>query len=198
MRAQVGAIESATSAVVASTGARLPIDGVRITVTANAGGAISGYGIGGNTPNAHTVNIAIDPGFPGLDTLLARRYAQLLAHELHHAARWRNPGYGATLLEAMVSEGMADRFAIELLQEALPPWSRSFSDDSTALLLARARPEFDSRGYNHARWFFDADPSLPRWTGYTLGFRIVDAYISAHPGATATTLVSTPASAFRP
>jgi uncharacterized protein YjaZ len=121
-----------------------------------------------------------------------------VAHELHHVKRWRGPGYGRTLLEAMVSEGLADHFSIELLGAPVPPWSDAFPRDQTTQLLERARPEFDSTSYDHERWFFVASPTLPRWTGYTLGFRLVEAYQAAHMGATAADLVNTPAGAFRP
>jgi hypothetical protein len=176
----------------------LSLTGVTVTITPDAGRAISGYGVGGRTPDANTVQLFIDHAFPGMDTLLASRLPPLVAHEMHHAKRWRNPGYGASLLEAMISEGLADHFAQELLGTERQPWSNAFPMDQTETLLSRARPEFDSRSYDHARWFFDADPSLPRWTGYTLGYRLVDAYIEVHAGSSASSLVTTPASAFRP
>jgi uncharacterized protein YjaZ len=80
----------------------------------------------------------------------------------------------------------------------MPPWSDALPRDQTARFLELARPEFDSASYDHARWFFASSPSLPRWTGYTLGFRLVESYQASHPGATAAQLVNTPASAFRP
>lgn len=178
--------------------ALLDVTGVTITVVDDPRQAIGGYGLGGRTFSASDVRLFVDPTYPGIDTVLARRLSWLTAHELHHAARWRSAGYGSTLLEAMVSEGMADRFAEEVLGGALPPWSHAFGPDSTALLLGRARPEFDSRSYNHAKWFFDADPSLPRWTGYTLGYRLVTTAIAASPGSNARSLVAEPASRFRP
>jgi uncharacterized protein YjaZ len=176
----------------------LAVTGVIITITPDASRAIPGYGVGGHSSDANTVQIFIDAAFPGIDTLLAHRLPPLVAHEMHHAKRWSNPGYGSSLLEAMVSEGLADHFAQELLGTEIRPWSNSFPDDQTAALLTRAQPEFDSRSYNHARWFFNVDSSLPPWTGYTIGYRLVRAYILAHPGSSAVGLVTTPANAFRP
>ena len=98
--------------------------------------------------------------------------SSLLVHELHHCLRWRGPGTGQTLLfEALISEGLADHFAMELLG-AKHPWSNAFPRDETAKFLALAQPEFDSTTYNHPRWFFGGDHTLPWWTGYTLGFRL--------------------------
>ena len=176
----------------------LPLTGVTITVIADGSRAIGGYGVGGRTLDASTIELYLDPAFPGLAQLLAERLPPLVAHELHHVKRWRGPGYGRTLLEAMVSEALADQFSIELLGAPVPPWSDAFPRDQTSHFLDMARPELDSTSYDHARWFFGPSPPLPRWTGYTLGFRLVEAYRAQHPGSTAVSLVNTPASAFRP
>jgi Predicted Zn-dependent protease (DUF2268) len=179
----------------------LSITGVTITVSPDPKATIPGYGVGGYTPNAHSVNIALDPTFADWGRLLTNNLPQTLAHELHHSVRWRGPGYGDTLFEAMISEGLADRFAVDLLGIPPAPWSDAFPKEQTARFLALAQPKFDAKPYSsddHARWFFGSDASLPKWTGYTLGYRLVEDYIEHHPGTTAATLVWMPARAFRP
>jgi hypothetical protein len=174
--------------------------GVTITVSADAKATIPGYGAGGYTPDAHTVNIALDPMYADWELLLTNHLPQTLAHELHHATRWRAPGYGSTLFEAMISEGLADRFAVELLGIPVTAWSDAFPREQTARFMAQAQPKFDAKPYSredHARWFFGSDGSLPNWTGYTLGYRLVENYIEQHPGTTAAALVAMPAHAFR-
>jgi GNAT superfamily N-acetyltransferase len=198
LRSQQAAIREMLTTTLARVTQALPLDGVTISVSADASRAIGGYGVGGFTPDGRTVQLHVDPAFPEIAQLLPSRLPPMLAHELHHAKRWRGPGYGRTLLEAMVSEGLADRFSIELLGAAVPPWSDAFARDETALYLDLARPELDSTSYSHERWFFVRSATLPRWTGYTLGYRLVEAYQTEHSGATAAQLVNTPASAFRP
>lgn len=190
--------DSIAAQAVRRAGEALGIDGVTLTIRPDAARAIAGYGAGGRTFGAGEVELYLDPAYPGLDTLLARRLAWLIAHEMHHAARWRLTGYGRTLLEAMVSEGMADRFAEELYGGALPPWSRAFEESRQVQLIEQARPFFDATNYDHARWFFDADPSLPRWTGYTIGYRLVVDYQARQGAPSAVRMAATPASAFRP
>lgn len=188
----------ATDAVARAAQA-LPVTGVTVMLLPDAQRAIGGWGFGGRTFSATAVEIYIDPTQPDLAQRLPERLPPLVVHELHHAMRWRGPGYGRTLLEAMVSEGLADHFAVDVLSAAVPPWSDAFARDQTAAYLDLARPEFDSTAYSHERWFFEAgQPQLPRWTGYTLGWRLVEDHRAAHPGSTAATLVNTPASAFRP
>ena len=177
-------------------GAALDVGTVTITVDANPAGAITGWGLGGYAPSGSLIEVFVDPAFPNLANALDERLPPLIAHEMHHVARWRGPGYGSTLLEAMVSEGLADHFSIELLGAAVPPWSQAFPEAQHDQYLALAAPHFDAV-VNHAVWFFGASDDLPRWTGYTLGYRLVADY-QARTGLSAAQLVNTPAGAFRP
>jgi uncharacterized protein YjaZ len=175
----------------------LPLTAVTIIVAPDPKRAIPKYGMGGYAPNANTVFIYLDLTFPEFSRVLSDRLRSTLVHEFHHCMRWRGPGYGRTLFEAIITEGLADHFALELLGTN-HPWSNNFPRDETAKFLALAQAEFDSKAYNHRRWFFGGDQTLPWWTGYTLGFRLVEAYKEQHPGETAVTLVHMPARAFRP
>ena len=177
--------------------ALLNIDPMTIRVTADASRAIAGYGIGGFAPDGFNTDIAINLSFPNLDDVLVERLALTTAHELHHNARWRGPGYGTTLLQSMISEGLADHFAVETLGVPLPPWSRALSDADVERLLDRARPELDSSSFDRSGWFFGSRADIPVWTGYTLGYRLVERF-QATDGRSAAELVNTDANAFRP
>jgi uncharacterized protein YjaZ len=175
----------------------LPLTAVRIIVRQDPKILIPHYGLGGYTPSANFVVIAVDPAFPELRQSIAKHLRGLLVHEFHHCLRWRGPGYGRTLFEAIISEGLADHFAQELLG-ITHPWSQAFPEDETAKYLTLAQAEFDSTTYDFPRWFFGRGYILPVWTGYTLGFRLVEAYKKQHPGETSVTLVHMPARVFRP
>ncbi|HID67809.1 MAG TPA: hypothetical protein EYP31_06040, partial [Roseibacterium sp.] len=51
-----------------------------------------------------------------------------LYHEFHHVLRWDGPGYGKTLGEALISEGLAQHFVHEMLDCAPEPWERALSN----------------------------------------------------------------------
>ena len=159
--------------------------------------AIPGYGVGGYTPNAELVLIWLDPKASDTPDLLSRRLPWIITHELHHALRWRNPGYGSTLLEAMISEGLADHFALQVLGGSAPPWTSALSSQDVASIHERAASAMAAARYDHSEWFF-GNGSIPRWAGYTLGFEMVSAYLESHPGSTPAALVSTHAAEFRP
>ena len=69
---------------------------------------------------------------------------------------------------------------------------RALTAEEAATLLARAREEYDDARYDHVAWFFGNDElGIPRWAGYTLGFKLVADYLERNPTATASTLTTT-------
>jgi hypothetical protein len=154
---------------------------IRIEVALDAARAIPGIGVGGfANPATGDVSVWIDESPPGgLKTTLETWIPATVAHELHHSSRIRiGPGYGITLGEALVTEGLADHFAAEAFPDTPPqPWDHALSAEQEAELWRKAQPILDvPGGYNHPVWFRGSG-SLPRWAGYTLGYRIAEAYL---------------------
>jgi len=178
--------------------AAIPVGVVRVVVSVDAPRSIPGWGLGGYALGPNEIEIVVDPEFIGLAQILPARLPHIVAHELHHAVRWRSPGPYRTLLEALVSEGLADHFGVELLSGQVPPWSRAFPEGGTEGYLDRAREDFDNAAFDFEAWFFGVGTDLPRWTGYTLGFRLVRDYLEANPGLSAAQLVDVSAQALRP
>lgn len=181
---------------VAQVRTQLSVRAVTIEVTADRARSIGGLGVGGYTVAPTRVEMVVDPTFAGLEASIRQYYPAITAHELHHTARWSGTGFYSTLLEAMVSEGLAERFVGELFGSPPQPWSEAFPESQTQFWLDRARPEFDSF-YDFNAWFLGSDPNIPRWAGYTLGFRLVRDF-QARDGRSAAQLVTAPADVFRP
>ncbi|WP_138466845.1 DUF2268 domain-containing putative Zn-dependent protease [Poseidonocella sp. HB161398] len=120
-----------------------------------------------------------------------------MLHEYHHALRWEGPGYGRTLGEALVSEGLAQVFVHERADTPPEPWETALDEASQAALAARAEASFGEAGYSHPGWFFGMG-SLPQWAGYALGAALVRRYLAETPGTTALGLAHAPAALFRP
>lgn len=176
--------------------ARIPVGLVTFMVTADIARSIPGWGLGGYAPGPSTVEIVVDPEYPGLANVLDERLFYIALHEMHHTVRWRGPGYGSTLHETMISEGLADHFAVEGTGGPLPPWCVAFPESDTDRILALAAPELDSATFDFDAWFFRGRIDLPPWTGYTLGYRLVESRLAANAGATAASLVHAPAGDF--
>ena len=101
----------------------LPVKNVDIVVVDNPDYTIPETGIGGNTYSPDYLVVSLDPTFVNFKNVLQTELLDTFAHELHHAARWQTVGYGETLLETMISEGLADHFEIEITKKKnIHPW----------------------------------------------------------------------------
>ena len=175
----------------------LGVSDLRIAVIDDPSGVIPETGFGGYNPNAGEVRLFADSNRPDVEAAIRSELAPTLAHEIHHAMRRRAIGYGSSLLQATISEGLADHFSIEVSPGYDPPWISALTEEELALWL----PEVTSRSsgdYDHAEWFHGAGASIPRWTGYAVGFELVRVHLDAHPDQLASTLVGEPASSFVP
>lgn len=141
-------------------------------------------GVGANSPGPYNLYVRLDPDFKNLkpeDIFLS------IIHEGHHCMRWRKPGYGTSLGEAMVSEGLATLFEEEI--SGKPPIYSQVK--ITDLEIEKAKRYINKKTYDHAEWFFGSK-KVQRWFGYTYGYQLCKAY-SAKTGRKAAELVHTDA-----
>jgi uncharacterized protein YjaZ len=119
-----------------------------------------------------------------------------MAHELHHSTRILDgPGYGTTLLEAMITEGGAEAFVRATFPDAPPiSWVQPLDADVEADAWHRAQRELHEPDdvARHEAWFFGGH-DLPRWTGYKIGYAIARDYLDRHPDRSAADLALMPA-----
>lgn len=171
----------------------LPID---VVVQAWPGHVIPERGYVGHAPTGAMMQFTFDPANVNLTACLGETLERMVAHEFHHIVRWRGPGYGRTLGEALVSEGLAGRFAEQLYGAAPEPWEDALSAEDLADLEIVASARWTKSDYDHGQWFFGKS-DYPRWAGYTLGYQMVGRYLADHPNETAASLVDASASKFR-
>lgn len=155
---------------------------------------IAGMGISGYSPGPHLAYVYLDPSFRNFANIIANQLGRTIAHELHHCIRSRGPGYGETLLEAMVSEGLADHFDLQIWRKHPNPWDTALTRRQLTRFLARAKRIWHKRPYKQDKWFYgDARVAFPRWVGYSIGFWLVQRYLENHPRETAASLLNAPA-----
>ena len=160
---------------------KLPISNVDVIIADNSRGAIPEVGIGGRSLNPNLIFISINHSFPNLKKSIIEHLDRIIAHELHHCMRRIRPGYGKTLLEAMVSEGLADHFDYEINHKNPQPWTVALNKEQIKNMLEKAKVEFYSKRYDHQAWFFGrGNINIPRWAGYSLGFFIVGEYLKKY------------------
>jgi len=172
-------VESSIAAVADA----IDVPPVRVIVRVEPSQAIPGIGVGGFAdPRTGDVSVALDPAHDPFDDALRHRIPDVLAHELHHSTRiLRGPGYGRSLAEAFVTEGLAQRFVVEAFPDVpLAPWADALTPDEERETWDRAQDALDET-YSwelHEEWFFGTG-DVPHWAGYTIGFNIVGFYLQA-------------------
>jgi len=189
----------------------------RIVVSAGADPCrvVPETGVAARAWSEDRIDLWVDPVNPWVQAAGEEEIVAMVAHELHHCARWRRPGYGHTLAEAIVSEGLACHFEARFRGGIPPFWARALDEATLAEVRVRAIEELDSRDFDPRAWFgsaaggdegrgpgADAAESrtgvrgaVPRHAGHALGYRIVARHLR-RTGRTAADLVTEPAPAF--
>ena len=152
-------------------------------------------GVNGYSEGPHLLHIKLDATSPHFAAQYAQAIPALVAHEVHHCMRGRTVGYGRTLAEALVSEGLACAFELQATGR-LPFYAQALGSEQIALMLARAQAERHASTYDHAAWFYgSALAGIPRHTGYSLGYLLVTAALQQWQ-CTASDAVARPAADF--
>lgn len=155
--------------------------------------AISEVGVGGLSWKTDWIRIDVDPKHKlGLTKIISKNMPAMIAHELHHVRRGKSVGYGDTLGEALVTEGLAQSFEEILHPDYEVIYAHHLTKKELEKYWKQAQPLLKSKKYNHSEWFFGKG-KLKRWTGYSLGYDIVQQYLKAHPTENPATLVDTSA-----
>lgn len=186
-------IEKAYERAIATTSKLLNLKGVDIVCIADASMVIPEIGIGGYTPGRYLSYLYIDPVF----NVDENEIYNTLCHELHHAKRYEDIGYGDTLFDSMIFEGLAIAFEEEVSGTTAFMPSQLLTRVDTESLIGKVKAHFDDTNFEHFRWFiFDSTGELPRWTGYEVGYYLVRRYLSRHRNKKASELVLKAPSSF--
>ena len=175
----------------------MPIDNVDIVVSDFPRHIIPGYGLGGIAMTPYRVELYIDPKFPNIKAQIQNKFPQQIAHELHHCMRMRIFGKTKTLLEAIIQDGLADQFGIEVTGDKPDVWSIAVKGEELQKFLKIAEKEFNNPEYDHVKWFFSHNKGdIPHWAGYSLGFYLVGEYLKNYPESKPSKLYDVPAKNF--
>jgi uncharacterized protein YjaZ len=151
--------------------------------------------LGYTDPTTGQVLIQLDPkSQTTFSETLAVWLPEALAHEVHHSVRTlTGPGFGNTLGEFLMSEGMASAFFHQAFPGTNAPWDIALTPVQEHALWDQAQPLLTQGGLAvYSQWFYGGD-GVPKWAGFTIGYHIAEDYIRRHPGASGASLVDTPA-----
>jgi hypothetical protein len=144
---------------------------------------VTELGFGGSAPSRNTMFLGFDTEHPAMEQRLVGGLRRVVLHEAHHCLRQAGPGYGKCLAEVLVSEGLADHFVVEALGGQPEPWSVALDEAQLAAAAARAEPVLWDPNLDPHRWLRGDGRAILPWSGYSLGWRLVDIYLSLEPSA---------------
>jgi uncharacterized protein YjaZ len=175
----------------------LPIDDVDVTLVVGTPGTIPQWGVGGYTSGPAQVSIFLDPAnLRFAEAAMPERLSATLAHELHHAARMRGPGYGKTLGEVFVTEGLAQIFEQET-GHPIAFYSTHIAGSALTKMADRALLALDDPGYDHAAWFFGRI-SDPLHGGYAIAYTLAKKWLALNETTAATSVTIDPERVLQP
>ena len=135
----------------------------------------------------------IDPLAPDY----ARWIPYVFAHEYHHniwSATWfntRRGELGGEFVNALLTDGLADSFALSLYPALRPRWLFDMSENAEKRLWREHYAGLVLRyDVDYPKYMFgDETSGIPWCAGYAIGFRIVQSYLRRHPGTTMAALL---------
>jgi uncharacterized protein YjaZ len=111
-----------------------------------------------------------------------------IAHEYHHSvwtSRHHEKGERNDLLNYFVFEGRADSFAGLVSPEFTAPWLNALSPEQETEQWRKVNSQLTITDYGmKQRYMFGDGRSVPLWSGYTIGYHIVQSYLEWNPETT--------------
>ena len=188
-------IAAEVAATEAHLATRLPPPRLDVLVQRLPGRGIPEIGLVGHAYRSSLFGLTVDPDNARFEASLHDgTLRRQVVHEVHHCLRMAGPGYGTTLGEALVSEGLAGRFTRWLFGNPPEPWERAVDADALRAHVPD-RAALAGTDYGHDAWFFGVGGRYPRWLGYTLGYAIAGAWLDRVGTPDAGTWVGVPAEA---
>jgi len=107
------------------------------------------------------------------------------AHEYHHSA-WTSLYYTANqpeeLIDRIIFEGKADSFAHIVYPTVKPPWTNALKIEQEQQQWQNILAQQDeTNAVIKSSYMVGNNEDTPTWTGYTIGFHIVQSYLETHP-----------------
>lgn len=134
-------------------------------------------GIGGTAIGKSCIEIRIDFSRKDLAKIIKIELPATIYHELSHIVRENSIGYGSTLLDSFISEGISCYVEKKAMPGKKIPYIQNIKEEKK--FWHRAKKMFAKTKYNYSEWFFGTG-KLPNWIGYRFGYLIVERFMNKH------------------
>lgn len=158
-------------ALIAGQDLKIPL--MNFTIYLNKDWCSQQSGGGGYTASAHWIQLFLDRSKPNFkEKVIKNSLLATIYHEMHHAKRMTTVGYGESLLEAVITEGLASVYAEIMFPEFISPWGKYTNKEIKSYLkIFLKNIAKNKKKYDHEEWFLGL--GKPHWLGYKVGIYIV-------------------------
>ena len=124
-----------------------------------------------------TVELLFDPDNPNVINSLRRWSGRQIAHELNHIARMSVFSLHATLLDALISEGLSVYYEEHWQGDFIKShWGQVLSEEELRNEWKKAQKELLHSDFDFADWFYGRLGGHKLYTGYSLGNAIISSF----------------------
>jgi uncharacterized protein YjaZ len=131
-------------------------------------------GVMGFTPYSSVFHLFISP-----QAFTRKSLISTVVHELNHAVFYyfhRKDFSKCTLLDHIITEGLAENFREEVLGGKSAPWSVAVAEKETSRVISAVRPLLHSKSSRIRQEVLFGGRRFKRWTGYSIGYWIVKSF----------------------
>jgi uncharacterized protein YjaZ len=160
----------------------LPQLDIAVELEHNPGRVIPELGISGHYRKIeNTIQLWIDADHEFLQNNLQEQVTRSFAHEYMHAYREQSiPWENNTFLEHIIAEGLTQSFELEIWPQGKPAlYAIHLTEDELLHAWERVQSLLQKTEYDYTAWFFGSEKEhIKRWTGYNLGYWLVQKYLN--------------------
>ncbi len=137
-------------------------------------------GIMGYTAGPKQIILTIDPSCDGWEPMIDYTFAREFTHAYLLGLK-EDKSKKRTLLEYMMYEGKADAFAHILYPNAKAPWTKSLTEVQKTETWNKIKTKLESNDQVYQSDVMYGSADFPLWTGYTLGYSILQSAFKNDP-----------------
>ncbi len=133
-------------------------------------------GCAGVSPTKNTIFMAVGENYE------RQMLGNTEVHELAHVISDYYLQGNYTLAEGFVFEGLAEHFREAMIGGERARWTKAISRKDAKSILKKLEDKLDSRDSELWQEVFFGGGSYPRWSGYSIGYYIVQDYLKSRKG----------------
>lgn len=102
---------------------------------------------------------------------------ETIVHELAHAVSPFYKGGDFSLGHGLILDGIAEHFRDFVTQGEMSPWTKAISKEESMRIFDELKNKLNKKDWNFYTEVFYGTGKYPLWTGYTLGYYLIEDYL---------------------